>query len=148
MRACLQPLTEFLTVRKIEGPHFIDRHVGQRVKVRRKFLKLSQKALADALEVSYQQIQKYEKGDNRISCSALYGIAGVLQVPIAFFFEGVPEPGMPPRAAAEAVAGYQVDPMTKPDVIKMAREFDRIDDLKVRKCLVDLAKSFANSAET
>jgi transcriptional regulator with XRE-family HTH domain len=112
--------------------------------MRRKFLKLSQKDLAQALDVSYQQIQKYEKGDNRVSASALHGIAQVLDVPIAYFFEGAPQAGRS-RRAAETRSTYEADPMSKSDVIRMAREFDRIADVRVRRRMIDVAKSVADS---
>ena len=70
--------------------HPIDQHVGNRIRARRNILKLSQTELGEALGVTFQQIQKYEKGSNRVSASKLYMMAGILKVPVEYFFEGLP----------------------------------------------------------
>ena len=72
--------------------HAVDVHVGNRVRIRRMKLGLSQATLAKALGMTFQQVQKYEKGANRISASVLYEISGTLDVEPAFFFEGLPSP--------------------------------------------------------
>ena len=77
-----------ITDARIERAHGVDIHVGERVRLRRKALKISQQDLAKHLTITFQQVQKYERGSNRISASKLYEIAQVLQVPVAFFFEG------------------------------------------------------------
>ena len=77
-----------VTNARIERAHGVDIHVGERVRLRRKALKMSQQELAKHLNLTFQQVQKYERGSNRISASKLYEIGQVLQVPIAFFFEG------------------------------------------------------------
>lgn len=79
-----------------KSPEPTDKHVGTRVRMRRLMLDLSQTALADALGLTFQQVQKYEKGKNRISASRLQRISDVLQVPIPFFFEGLPVPSNKP----------------------------------------------------
>src|SRR6202140_2944598 len=73
-----------------EGPHPTDKYVGSRVRMRRLMLGLSQAQLGEALGITFQQVQKYEKGTNRISASRLQGISQILQVPIEFFFDGAP----------------------------------------------------------
>src|SRR6266478_9270897 len=73
----------------------IDRHVGNRVRMRRKMLSMSQTKLGDALGITFQQVQKYENGTNRIGASRLEQISHVLQVPVAFFFEGAPDASAP-----------------------------------------------------
>src|SRR6516164_7376777 len=73
-----------------KAPNPTDRHVGNRVRMRRKMLTMSQDKLGDALGVTFQQVQKYEKGANRIGASCLQQISHILQVPVAFFFEGAP----------------------------------------------------------
>jgi len=70
--------------------HAVDIHVGQRVRARRRELKISQQALSDEIDVTFQQVQKYERGANRISASKLFGISQVLGVPMDYFFEGLP----------------------------------------------------------
>ena len=74
-----------------KSPNPIDKHVGSRVRMRRMMLSMSQEKLGDALGVTFQQVQKYEKGANRIGASRLHHIARILQVPVAFFFEGAPD---------------------------------------------------------
>ena len=73
-----------------KAPNPIDRHVGSRVRMRRMMLSMSQEKLGDALGLTFQQVQKYEKGTNRIGASRLQQIAHILQVPVSFFFEGAP----------------------------------------------------------
>jgi transcriptional regulator with XRE-family HTH domain len=75
------------------GPHPVDAHVGRAVRVRRRLRGLSQQALGERIGLTFQQIQKYESGANRISASALHAIAGALEVPVASFFEGLPGAG-------------------------------------------------------
>src|ERR1700704_5141688 len=80
-----------------KAPNPIDKHVGSRVRMRRMMLAMSQEKLGDALDLTFQQVQKYEKGTNRIGASRLQQISHILQVPVAFFFEGVPAgPDRPP----------------------------------------------------
>src|SRR3972149_1752114 len=73
-----------------KAPNPIDKHVGSRVRMRRMMLSMSQEKLGDALGLTFQQVQKYEKGTNRIGASRLQAIANILQVPVSFFFEGAP----------------------------------------------------------
>src|ERR1700751_4114459 len=82
-----------------KAPNPIDKHVGSRVRMRRMMLAMSQEKLGDALGLTFQQVQKYEKGTNRIGASRLQQISHILQVPVAFFFEGAPHVvGMPSLA--------------------------------------------------
>src|SRR6202162_4499850 len=86
-----------------KAPNPIDRHVGSRVRMRRLMLGMSQEKLGDGLGLTFQQVQKYEKGTNRIGASRLQHIANILQVPVAFFFEGAPHlAGGPPPQGADA----------------------------------------------
>ena len=78
-----------------KAPNPIDKHVGSRVRMRRMMLGMSQEKLGDALDLTFQQVQKYEKGTNRIGASRLQQISHILQVPVAFFFEGAPASGRP-----------------------------------------------------
>src|SRR3954464_10767035 len=73
-----------------KAPNPIDKHVGSRVRMRRMMLSMSQEKLGDALGLTFQQVQKYEKGTNRIGASRLQQISNILQVPVSFFFEGAP----------------------------------------------------------
>src|SRR5712675_2924862 len=85
----------------------IDKHVGSRVRMRRMMLGMNQTKLGDALGITFQQVQKYEKGANRISASRLQHISHILQVPVPFFFEGAPhQPGQPRGAGGPASPAY------------------------------------------
>ncbi len=128
-------------------PHPIDIHVGQRVAVRRKLLKLSQTDLANHIGYSRQQVQWYEKGANRVSASVLYELSGALGVPVSFFFAGLPtkasKRGRPKRRRAPP--NLASDPMRKPDVIELVREFDRIADPEARENLLKAVRAGADA---
>ncbi|MDJ0894485.1 MAG: helix-turn-helix transcriptional regulator [Alphaproteobacteria bacterium] len=119
-----------------EGNDPVDRHVGSRIRIRRKLLKFSQKDLAARLGLSYQQVQKYENGSNRVSASVLHRMAHCLGVSILYFFEGAPVPN---PSALQAPA----DPMDKPLAVEMMLQFSRIDDAHLRAALVDLVRKMA-----
>lgn len=121
-----------------------DAHVGQRVRAARLSLRVSQKDLGEALGVSFQQIQKYEKGTNRIGSSRLQAIATRLDKPIGWFFEGAPGGAMPPHAAAGRDLGGEL--LATPGGAELARHFTAIDNATDRKLLVDMAGSLASIA--
>src|SRR5262245_8317950 len=87
-----------------KAPNPTDRHVGSRVRMRRKELAMSQEQLAEALGITYQQVQKCEKGANRIGASRLQQISHILQVPVAFFFQGAPNASAPHGSNGSALA--------------------------------------------
>src|ERR1700731_1820873 len=123
-----------------KGPLYpIDRHVGSRVRMRRLMLDVSQTDVADALGVTFQQVQKYEKGSNRISASRLQHISQILQVPVPFFFEGAPAASGIPQAAkgtAEAPSpAYVTDFLATLDGLALVKAFMCIDDTKLRRNL-------------
>ena len=124
-------------------PHSIDIHVGQRIAVRRKLLKLTQTDLSNHVGYSYQQVQKYEKGANRVSASVLYEFSGALGVPVSFFFEGLPTKASKRSRLKKTrtLTNFASDPMSKPDVIKLVRAFDRIADPEVRKKMLEAVRS-------
>ncbi len=128
-------------------PDPVDVHVGQRVAVRRKLLKLSQKDLANHVGYSYQQVQKYENGTNRVSASLLYEFSGALGVPVTFFFEGLPTKALKRgrRKKTRTPTNFASDPMRKPDVIKLVRAFDRINDPRARKKMLEAVRSAADA---
>src|ERR1700712_463086 len=106
-----------------KAPNQVDRHVGSRVRMRRMMIKMSQEKLGDALDLTFQQVQKYEKGTNRIGASRLQQIAGVLGVPVDFFFNGAPGPDSPAEGFAEAGApSYEADLLTG-EGLKLLRAF-------------------------
>ena len=88
---------------KRTGPNPIDKHVGSRVRMRRNMVGLSQEKVADALGLTFQQVQKYEKGTNRISSSRLHQLARILEVPIPFFFDGAPQQSAKSQGKAESL---------------------------------------------
>jgi transcriptional regulator with XRE-family HTH domain len=122
-------------------PNPIDTYVGSRVRMRRLLLGMSQEKLADALGLTFQQVQKYEKGTNRIGASRLQTLAGILGVPISFFFEGGPGSN---RAASQKTALSDMDFIT--EVLKttegqaLVRAFSQIKDVRLKRRLVDLVE--------
>jgi transcriptional regulator with XRE-family HTH domain len=139
-------------VKKIPNP--IDRYVGSRVRMRRVMLGMSQEKLGDALGLTFQQVQKYEKGTNRIGASRLQQISRTLDVPPAFFFEGAPsfeamakpEPGQM-GFSEDSNAAYVADFLSTPEGLHLNLAFARIHDPKVRKRIVDLVSSLAGDDE-
>ena len=130
----------------------IDAHVGSRVRLRRTLLGMSQEKLGEALGLTFQQVQKYERGVNRIGASRLFDLARVLDVPIGFFFDDLP-PEMGGNIAvrsrpslygfAEAQDSYEDDNMSKRETMELVRAYYRITDPAVRKRVFDLIKSLA-----
>jgi transcriptional regulator with XRE-family HTH domain len=129
------------------NPNPIDVHVGQRVRLRRRELKFSQEVLADTLGLTFQQVQKYESGANRISASKLFEIARTLKVPVGWFFDGLEEPYEAPVAAE---AGPPVPPaeakafLSTPEGADLAALFPRISERRVRRRIVDLVRSMTD----
>lgn len=124
----------------------IDAHVGSRVRLRRQLMKMSQEKLGDELGVTFQQVQKYERGANRIGASRLYSLANVLDVPINFFFEGLT------GVAAGGVAETEQSPIVydfiqSSDGVALAEAFSRIKTPKVRRRVLELVRSLADEDE-
>src|SRR6201988_1146698 len=117
-----------------KAPNPVDKHVGSRVRMRRMMLAMSQEKLGDALGLTFQQVQKYEKGTNRIGASRLQQIAGTLQVPVAFFFEGAPDltGGRGPGKDAPSPP-YVSDFLATTDGLALTKAFMRIPDPKLRR---------------
>jgi len=119
----------------------VDRHVGTRVRMRRMMLGMSQTKLGDALGVTFQQVQKYEKGTNRIGAGRLQHISSILQVPPTFFFDGVPHviAGQIPANATSATDEIAAFMATR-DGLALAKAFMRIGNLALRRLIVDLVE--------
>ena len=128
-----------------KAPNPIDKHVGSRVRMRRMMLGMSQEKLGDALELTFQQVQKYEKGTNRIGASRLQQISHILQVPVAFFFEGAPHFPGGGRAGLEDAPSptYVSDFLATSDGLSLTKAFMRIPDAKLRRRIVDLVQQIA-----
>ncbi len=135
---------------KSDKPNPTDIHVGARVRLRRTLLGMSQEKLGDAIGLTFQQVQKYERGANRVGASRLYDLSRVLDVPVAFFFEDIAAgDDVVPRPAglAEAAEGYEADPMLKRETLELVRAYYKITDPHIRRRFFDLAKALAKSAE-
>lgn len=134
-------------------PNPVDVHVGARVRLRRTLLGLSQEKLGEAIGLTFQQVQKYERGANRIGSSRLYDLSRVLDVPVSFFFEDMPAAvaaGTPAqrRGMAEEKTAYEPDPMAKRETLELVRAYYRIKDPRVRKRLFEMTKALGNAAES
>lgn len=132
--------------RKLPNP--IDVHVGARVRMRRMLIAMSQEKLGESLGLTFQQVQKYEKGTNRIGASRLYQIGSVLGVPIEYFFEGVEsgETGDGPFEPG-ASAGFDMDVLSTAEGIQLNSAFFAITDAKLRKRILDLVKTLGGMAD-
>ena len=131
-------------------PNPIDRHVGSRVRMRRILLGMSQEKLGEALGLTFQQVQKYEKGTNRIGASRLQQISTTLNVPPAFFFDGAPVVDGPlggssavSQFAEPPGSSYVLDFISTAEGLHLNKAFARIQDPKIRKRIVDLVVSLA-----
>jgi transcriptional regulator with XRE-family HTH domain len=124
-------------------PHPIDVHVGTRIRTRRLFLGMTQEQLASVLGVSFQQQQKYEKGDNRISAARLAAIADALRVPISYFFAQIETSDCQPSRAEQRLGDLQ----NQPETIKLVRSFYAIPDEAVRSRFLAMVKAVAGSLE-
>ncbi|HCL67344.1 MAG: helix-turn-helix transcriptional regulator [Rhizobium sp.] len=129
-------------------PNPIDIHVGSRIRLRRTMLGMSQEKLGESLGITFQQIQKYEKGTNRVGASRLQNISSILNVPVSFFFEDAPGDQAGASGMAEASSSnYVVDFLSSSEGLQLNRAFVKIADPKVRRKLVDLVKALAAEAD-
>jgi transcriptional regulator with XRE-family HTH domain len=147
VQSARRPRADFLEiVMAKKTPNPTDKHVGSRVRMRRMMLSMSQEKLGDALSLTFQQVQKYEKGTNRIGASRLQQIAHILQVPVSFFFEGGPDHGGDVAADAPSPA-YVADFLSTSDGLTLTKAFMRIKDPKLRRRIVDLVQQIAGEDE-
>lgn len=129
-----------------EAPNPVDVHVGARIKLRRTLLGLSQERLGDALGLTFQQVQKYERGANRVSASRLHDMARALEVPIGFFFDDLPAEaaratGAVGFAEGQEPFGIPPDLLARRESIELVQAFWRIDDATQRRRVLDLVKA-------
>src|SRR4051794_37624953 len=129
-----------MSVTKAKVPNPTDKHVGTRVRMRRMMLGMSQGKLGDALGLTFQQVQKYEKGTNRVGASRLQQISQILQVPPAFFFEGAP--GQRNSDGKESPASYVSEFLATSDGLALAHAFGLLD-AKLRRYVVALVEELA-----
>jgi transcriptional regulator with XRE-family HTH domain len=125
-------------------PNPTDIHVGSRIRMRRNMLGMSQEKLGEHLGITFQQIQKYEKGTNRVGASRLQAIASILDVPVSFFFADAPgaETGQP-TGMSEGKTPFVVDFINTGEGLQLNRAFARISDAKIRRRIIDLVKALA-----
>ncbi len=128
------------------NPNPVDLHVGARIRMRRKLLGVSQERLAEQLQLTFQQVQKYERGANRVSASKLYEIARALEAPVAYFFDGLADTG---QATSSADAGNEFvhDLVMTPEGMELAAMFPKIRRGRVRRRVLDLIKALADQDE-
>src|SRR5215510_4436266 len=127
-----------------KAPNPTDQHVGSRVRMRRLMLRMSQENLGTALGLTFQQVQKYEKGANRIGASRLQQISQILQVPVEFFFEGAPNASAPHGSNGSTLSMAQIDDFVSDlDGLRLIRAFMRIDNASLRRCIGMLVQEIA-----
>jgi len=125
----------------------IDKYVGSRVRMRRLMLEMSQEKLAKAIGITFQQIQKYERGANRMGASRMQQVANVLQVPVSFFFEGAPQArGQSAGEGDASLPTYVVDFLATADGISLTKAFMQIKNSKLRQCIVELIEQIGDAA--
>jgi transcriptional regulator with XRE-family HTH domain len=127
-----------------KAPNPIDKYVGSRVRMRRIMLGMSQEKLGEALGLTFQQIQKYEKGTNRVGASRIQQISEILQVPVSFLFEGGPTSASIGNGFGEGTSPtYVSDFLATSEGLALTRAFTRIADSKLRRSIVDLVEQIA-----
>ncbi len=130
------------------SPNRVDLHVGMRIRLRRRTIGLSQERLAEALGLTFQQVQKYERGVNRVSASKLYEIARILRAPITSFFEGLAEPETLDRAVVRENGGadFVYDLVMTQEGLELAALFPKVDR-RHRRLLVEMARALSEASE-
>lgn len=131
------------------SPNPVDVHVGSRVRLRRTLLGMSQEKLGEAIGLTFQQVQKYERGANRIGCSRLFDLSRVLDVPVSFFFDDMSDQAKELSPAHIVKGGvtetiveqFPLDPMLKRETLELVRAYYAIPNDKVRRQVYELAKS-------
>ncbi len=128
------------------SPNPIDVHVGDRIRRRRRALGVSQDKLAEQLDLTFQQVQKYERGANRVSASKLYQIASALQATVAYFFEGLPDTVRSTGVAEEPAPSFVHELPLTPEERELAALLSRIESKRVRKRVLELVRTLAETA--
>ncbi|MEI8395848.1 MAG: helix-turn-helix transcriptional regulator [Rhodospirillaceae bacterium] len=140
--------------RRGEGPNPIDLHVGSRLRLRRTLLGLSQEKLGDAVGITFQQLQKYERGANRISASRLFNLSQVLGVPVAFFYDDMPESFVLSEAGDHTTIDEEQSEtdefasMARRETLELVRAYYRISEGGVRRRAFELIKALGGEGTT
>ena len=128
----------------VKAPNPVDKYVGSRIRMRRIMLGMSQEKLGEALGLTFQQVQKYEKGTNRVGASRVQQIAHILQVPVSFLFDGGPGESFSANGLQEAPSpAYVADFLATSEGLALTRAFTRIADAKLRRSIVDMVEQIA-----
>lgn len=151
-----KPLAPKRDIALLGVPRAVDMHVGARLRLRRTLLGISQEKLGESVGLTFQQIQKYERGANRIGASRIYEFSHVLDVPVAYFFDEMNDDTKATRGRRidhkGRTGGDQVDlesdPLARRETLELVRAYYKINDPKIRKCLFELIKTLANSQST
>ncbi len=135
----------------VRAPNPVDVHVGTRVRLRRTLLGMTQTGLGQAIGLTFQQVQKYERGVNRIGSSRLYDLARVLDVPVNFFFDEMPreivsKSGAPSSGRPEGAEVFDPDIVGKRETLELVRAYYKIETPQVRKRLFEMIKALGKSA--
>ena len=125
-------------------PNPVDVHVGGRIRLRRNMVGMSQEKLGAHLGITFQQIQKYEKGTNRVGASRLQAISSILEVPVDYFFDGAPGEKPTDGFAEDSQTTYVVDFLSSTEGLLLNRAFARIGDPKVRRRIIELVRTLAD----
>ena len=131
----------------MEEPHHVDVHVGKRLRLKRTILGMSQQTLAAAIGLTFQQIQKYERGINRMGASRLFEFSKILDVPISYFFEEYADTATPHyggMAESGTPAFEHEDPIASRETMEMMRAYYQISSKTIRKRVFDLIKTLAS----
>ena len=130
---------------RADGPHPIDIHVGARIRMRRTLLGMTQEELGDALALTFQQVQKNERGTNRVGASRLFEISRIFNVPIMYFYEEMSAATATNRSTPQKAPEFDRDPLVKRETLALVRAYYRIGDPRVRKRLFELIKALARA---
>ena len=123
------------------GPTSIDQHVGARLRLRRSLMEMSQSELGEKLGVTFQQVQKYERGTNRIGASRLFHVAKVMEVPVSYFFEGLEDTD---GGIEDGFAQRMTEFVSTPEGLELASLFPRLADRRLRRRVVDLVRAMVD----
>jgi transcriptional regulator with XRE-family HTH domain len=134
--------------RKTDKPNPIDIHVGSRIRLRRNMLALSQEKLGEAIGLTFQQVQKYERGANRVGASRLHELSRVLDVPVSFFFDDLDPVRAPALQGFSESPGesFDSDPLRKRETLELVSAYYEIEDVVLRRRLFDLVKALVATA--
>ena len=137
---------------RVTNNNAVDVHVGKRIRLRRTLLGMSQEQLGVALNITFQQVQKYERGANRVSASRLWDISQIIDVPISYFFEDMSDSTVrsSPRKVATGNAGEVIvdeikDPMARRETLELVRTYYSIEHAHVRRRIADMVKAIATT---